>query len=109
MAVLDVMAAEALPRRAEKVGGYLRAAIRHIDHPAVGEVRGRGQFTGVEIRGEEAGAAAHRIVNAMREHGVLIGATGPQQNVLKIRPPLVFTEEHADILTAALRKVLTHL
>ena len=109
MAVLDVMAAEALPRRAEKVGGYLRAAIRHIDHPAVGEVRGRGQFTGVEIRGEEAGAAAHRIVNAMREHGVLIGATGPQQNVLKIRPPLVFTEEHADILTAALRKVLTDL
>ena len=67
------------------------------------------KFTGVEIRGEEAVAAAHRIVNAMREHGVLIGATGPQQNVLKIRPPLVFTEEHADILTAALRKVLTDL
>ena len=109
MAVLDVLAAERLPRRAEEVGEYLRAAIRHIDHPAIGDVRGRGQFTGVEIRGEEAGVAAHRIVNAMREHGVLIGATGPQEDVLKIRPPLVFTEEHADILTGALGKVLAHL
>lgn len=108
-AVLDVMAAEDLPRRADEIGGYLRGAIRHIDHPAIGDVRGRGQFTGVEIGGEGAAVVADRIVNAMREHGVLIGATGPHNNVLKIRPPLVFTEEHADILTIALGKVLAHL
>jgi len=50
-----------------------------------------------------------RIVNAMREHGVLIGATGPQDNVLKIRPPLVFAEEHTDILIVALENVMAHL
>lgn len=109
MAVLDVMASEGLPQRAEEVGGYLRGAIHDIDHPAIGDVRGRGQFTGVEIRGEEATNVANRIVNAMREQGILIGATGPQDDVLKIRPPLVFTEEHADILTIALGKVLAHL
>jgi 4-aminobutyrate aminotransferase-like enzyme len=108
-AVLDVMAAERLPQRADEVGRYLRGAIRDIGHPAIGDVRGRGQFTGVEIRGEDATVEAHRIVNVMREHGVLIGSTGPQENVLKIRPPLVFAEEHADILTIALGKVLAHL
>jgi len=108
-AVLDVMAAEGLPRRADEVGDYLRGAIRHIDHPAIGDVRGRGQFTGVEISGEDAAVVADRIVNAMRDQGVLIGATGPHNNVLKIRPPLVFTQEHADILTIALGKVLAHL
>lgn len=109
MAVLDVMATEGLARRAEEVGGYLRGAVRAIDHPAIGDVRGRGQFTGVEIRGGDATDVACHIINAMREHRVLIGTTGPQEDVLKIRHPLVFTGEHADILTGALGSVLAHL
>jgi 4-aminobutyrate aminotransferase-like enzyme len=110
MAVLDVMEAENLAQRADRVGEYMRTAIREIDHQAIAEVRGRGQFTGVEITDDGNGpdaAGAHRIVNAMRENNVLIGATGPHENVLKIRPPLVFSDEHADqvvdTLVAALK------
>jgi 4-aminobutyrate aminotransferase-like enzyme len=50
-----------------------------------------------------------RIVNVTRELGVLISATGPGGNVLKIRPPLVLQREHADILVDTLRKALARL
>jgi 4-aminobutyrate aminotransferase-like enzyme len=43
----------------------------------------------------------------MREDGVLIGRTGRGENVLKIRPPLVFLEEHVDVLVAALERALS--
>jgi 4-aminobutyrate aminotransferase-like enzyme len=42
----------------------------------------------------------------MRERGVLIGRTGPHDDVLKIRPPLVFDEENAAVLLAALEQSL---
>jgi len=45
-------------------------------------------------------------MNHMRQNGVLVGTTGQESNVLKIRPPLVFEKEHADILLAALKKAL---
>jgi 4-aminobutyrate aminotransferase-like enzyme len=43
----------------------------------------------------------------MRDRGILISATGPAGNVLKIRPPLVFQREHADLLLQTLNDVLT--
>jgi len=49
---------------------------------------------------------ADHIMNQMRQDGVLVGTTGQKSNVLKIRPPLVFEREHADILLAALKKAL---
>jgi 4-aminobutyrate aminotransferase-like enzyme len=52
---------------------------------------------------------ASRIMNHMRENGVLIGITGHLSQVLKIRPPLVFEKEHADILLRALNKALNEL
>ena len=67
-------------------------------------MRGPGLFLGVEI--PEAGAAAH-IQNELRNRGVLIGRTGPNQNVLKIRPPLVFELRHADILLEVLDDVMS--
>ena len=51
---------------------------------------------------EPAGEAARAVVDAVRDRGVLIGSTGPAENVLKIRPPLVFGREHADVLVEAL-------
>jgi 4-aminobutyrate aminotransferase-like enzyme len=65
----------------------------------VGEVRGRGLLVGVELADTE---AARRVVDSLRDRGVLIGRTGPRENVLKIRPPLVFGEEHVDVLAARL-------
>jgi 4-aminobutyrate aminotransferase-like enzyme len=109
MAVLDVMEAENLAVRADRVGEYLRTGIRGIDHPAIAEVRGRGQFTGVVITndaGQADAVGANRIVNAMREGNVLIGATGPAHNVLKIRPPLVFSDENADQVVDTLAAAL---
>jgi 4-aminobutyrate aminotransferase-like enzyme len=48
-------------------------------------------------------------MNRLRENGVLIGTTGPHYHVLKIRPPLVFQQEHAEILLAALMKILDEI
>ncbi len=113
MAVLDVLEQEQLQRNALQVGQYLRAQLRELQHrhEPIGDVRGAGLFTGVELVADRdtldpATDVAREIVNAMRERRVLISATGPHRNVLKIRPPLVFTHEHADRLTAALDVVL---
>jgi 4-aminobutyrate aminotransferase-like enzyme len=46
------------------------------------------------------------VTEAMRERGILISTTGPAGNVLKIRPPLVFQREHADLLLQTLDEVL---
>jgi 4-aminobutyrate aminotransferase-like enzyme len=66
-------------------------------------VRGRGLLVGVELETSE---LAERVVDDMRDAGVLINRTGPQGNVLKIRPPLVFTTEHVDVLVGALAAAL---
>jgi 4-aminobutyrate aminotransferase-like enzyme len=63
----------------------------------------------VELVDEERMPAAGRagqVTEAMRERGILISATGPAGNVLKIRPPLVFRREHADLLLQTLDEVL---
>ena len=86
--------AEALRRRLEDLGG---------DHPAIVDVRGLGLLIGVELDGRE---RADAVTNAMRDAGVLIGRTGPRDDVLKIRPPLVLGVEEADVLTAALGSAL---
>ena len=52
-------------------------------------------------------ATARNIVEGMRQAGVLIGTTGRNGNVLKIRPPLVFTQANADQLVATLGSVLS--
>jgi 4-aminobutyrate aminotransferase-like enzyme len=52
-------------------------------------------------------AAAAEIVNGMRARGVMINATGPRSNILKIRPPLVFAKEHANVLLEAMHDVLS--
>ncbi len=45
-------------------------------------------------------------MEGLRKRGVLVGITGPAGNVIKIRPPIVFEERHADVLTQALQEVL---
>ena len=68
-------------------------------------------FLGVELVSDRttrqpAAAEARKVVNAMRENGVLISAAGPLENVLKIRPLLTFTQEHADLLIQAVDSAL---
>ncbi len=55
---------------------------------------------------EPATEEAAYVVNRLRERGVLTGTDGPHHNVLKLRPPLVFSEEDADLFLATLDEVL---
>jgi 4-aminobutyrate aminotransferase-like enzyme/Ser/Thr protein kinase RdoA (MazF antagonist) len=112
-AVLDALEEEQLQANALRVGGQLLDALRGLmdRHPLVGDVRGSGLFLGVELvrdRGtlEPASDEAAYVTNRLRELGVLTGTDGPYHNVLKIRPPLVFTATDADLLVATLDEVL---
>ena len=67
-------------------------------------MRGRGLLVGVEL--DRTPDSRRRVVDALRESGILIGRTGRGENVLKIRPPLVFGDEHAELLVAQLDAVL---
>ena len=115
-AVLDVIEQEGLIENALQIGEYLRDGLRGLQarFPAIGDVRGAGLFIGVEMVSDSAAkipdpGAATAIVNGMRDEGVLISGCAKAANVLKIRPPLVFTRENADHLLAALERVLTRL
>jgi 4-aminobutyrate aminotransferase-like enzyme/Ser/Thr protein kinase RdoA (MazF antagonist) len=105
-AVLDVIEHEMLADNAGVVGAYLRDRIAEIEHPQIVDVRGAGLFVGVELASFQ---STRRVVQGMRERGVLIGSTGPDDNVLKIRPPLVFTKRHADMLVECLSTTLMGL
>ena len=116
IAVLEVIESEGLIANAQRVGAYLRDQFRQLQarHPLISEVRGAGLFFGVELRhGRPAGTPASsetaEIVNMLRERRVLISAAGPQANVLKIRPQLVFTTDHADLLVEKLDQSLQAL
>jgi 4-aminobutyrate aminotransferase-like enzyme len=111
LAVLAVIEDEGLLANAAKVGSYLRQGLLALAerHSLIGDVRGEGLLLGVELVDEAGGPAAgnaRNVTEAMRERGVLLSATGPAGNVLKIRPPLVFQREHADVLLQALDEVL---
>ncbi|MGJ7580375.1 aspartate aminotransferase family protein [Variovorax sp. RHLX14] len=116
MAVMDVIEREGLAENAQRVGAYLRGRLRELTvrHPLIGDVRGAGLFVGVELVTDReaktpATAETVRIVNGMRERGVLLSGTGEHANILKIRPPLVFSEGNADLLVETLDGVLRDL
>ncbi|SEK76506.1 4-aminobutyrate aminotransferase [Roseovarius nanhaiticus] len=108
MAVLDVIETEGLQENARRVGGYLKAGLEDIasGHRNIAQVRGAGLFLAVECMNEDDSPDAARarfVVNHLRRNGVLISATGPGANILKIRPPLILSEAEADHFIAATR------
>ena len=115
MAVLDVIERERLQDNARDVGAYLRQQIRALSDSfgMIADVRGAGLFIGVEIvtrsKSVSDGEMAAKIVNGLRDRRVLISATGPRANVLKIRPPLIFSRENADLMIGKLGDVLKTL
>lgn len=116
LAVLDVLRDEALMAHAATVGDWLRSRLRASAerHAAIGDVRGRGLMTAVELVVDPAtrepdGALAKRMKDEMAERGVLIGTTGRAANVLKIRPPLCIARDEAAIIVDAFEAVLDGL
>ncbi|RWC89737.1 MAG: aminotransferase class III-fold pyridoxal phosphate-dependent enzyme [Mesorhizobium sp.] len=112
-AVLDVLEDENLIANARDVGAYALGLLRPLAdrHESIGEVRGAGLFFGAELvrdrkTREPAPDIAGRVINAMRDRGVLMGKTGIHGNVLKIRPPMPFSRENADVLIETLDEVL---
>jgi 4-aminobutyrate aminotransferase-like enzyme len=115
-AVLDVLEMENLQARAAGTGEYLRNGLRKLagKHTIIGDVRGSGLAIGAELVLDRAaktpaGAQAARVVNLLRGRGVLAGANGISYNVVKIRPPMPFTRDDADIFLAALGDSLSAL
>ncbi len=104
--VLEVVQEEKLQAHALEVGERLLTGLHSLQqrYEIISDVRGSGLFIGVELvqSGEPAGVETARVVNQMREHGILLGTDGPHHNVLKIRPPMPFSEENAEELIAAL-------
>ncbi|MGB7876692.1 MAG: aminotransferase class III-fold pyridoxal phosphate-dependent enzyme, partial [Anaerolineales bacterium] len=114
--VLNVVLDENLQENARRMGERLLAGLRPFmeRYPLVGDVRGSGLFLGVELVRdrqtlEPATEEADYVMNRMREHGILLGTDGPNHNVLKIRPPMVFDEGNAELLVEVMGKVLDEL
>jgi 4-aminobutyrate aminotransferase-like enzyme/Ser/Thr protein kinase RdoA (MazF antagonist) len=113
LAVLDVVAEEQLQQNALLVGTHLMDGLHRLmeKHPLIGDVRGLGLFVGIELvlDRQTLQPAAHQasyVVNRIRERGILLSTDGPFHNVLKIKPPLVFTKANADFLVATLDEIL---
>jgi 4-aminobutyrate aminotransferase-like enzyme len=90
----------------------VRAVATH--HPAIGDVRGVGLANGIEIVADPAAKTpdperASAIKDGLRERGVLVGTTGPQGNVLKVRPPLAFTTAEVPVFADALARTMEDL
>ncbi|MBO9644001.1 MAG: aspartate aminotransferase family protein [Pseudacidovorax sp.] len=111
-AVLDVIEQEGLQANAARVGGILKEGLASLALQAssLGDVRGAGLFIGVDVVDPDSGAPdatrARGLINALRDNGVLIGASGPHSNTLKIRPPLCLTSQDAREFLATLAGLL---
>ncbi len=113
LAVLDVIEEEQLQANALRVGTHLMDRLRGLmeKHTLIGDVRGLGLFVGIELVLDRetlkpAAEQASYIANRMRERGILLSTDGPFHNVLKIKPPMGFTEENADFLVGTLDEIL---
>jgi 4-aminobutyrate aminotransferase-like enzyme/Ser/Thr protein kinase RdoA (MazF antagonist) len=112
-AVLDVLREETLQENALRVGRHWLNGLRVLmeKHRLIGDVRGSGLFLGIELVRdrttlEPADTEASYLVNRLRECAILAGTDGPYHNVIKLRPPLVFSRDDADFFIATLESIL---
>ncbi|HEY6385877.1 MAG TPA: aminotransferase class III-fold pyridoxal phosphate-dependent enzyme [Candidatus Acidoferrum sp.] len=113
LAVLDILEEERLQENALRVGNYLTMRLKSMKekHALVGDVRGSGLFLGLDLvlnrnTREPAPQQASYIVNRLRERGILAGTDGSHHNVIKLRPPLIFSQVDADLFVTTLDTIL---
>jgi len=125
MAVLEIIDKENLQQNALKVGEFLTRSLTELFQPVINKgldpdvtklrivVRGSGLFLGIELTetktGKPATEAATTIVNIMKERGFLLSTDGPDNNVIKFKPPMCFSMDNAKELTDNLRIVMNEL
>lgn len=108
LSVLQVIEAEGLQNQAKEVGSYYQEQLRQLGdiHACIGDVRGSGLFIGVDIvkpgtLGTDQTMASH-IKNYLRDQHILISTDGPDDSVIKTKPPLCFTKSNVDHVVAAM-------
>jgi len=113
LAVLDVLEKEQLQKHALRVGTHLLTGLKRLQerHDLIGDVRGSGFFLGIDFvldreTREPAPLQAAYVVNRLCDCGILAGTDGPHHNVIKLRPPLVFSESDADFFIKTLDAIL---
>ena len=109
--VLEVVEEENLQKNALIVGNFLKKELQILSkkYPIIGDIRGQGLFLGIELVDSNLiplGLHASYLVNRMKDHGILMSTDGPQNNVLKIKPPLVFSIDNAKEVLFYLKKIL---
>ena len=112
-AVLDVIKEEKLQENAYSIGEYLLDGLKNIqnNHNIIGDIRGRGLFIGIELIKDmdnmiPAVEESDIVVNAMQKKGILISLDGPDHNVLKIKPPLVFNKKNANYFLESFEAIM---
>ncbi|MEO5790279.1 aminotransferase class III-fold pyridoxal phosphate-dependent enzyme, partial [Gelidibacter sp.] len=110
--VIRTVKRERLQENALKVGTYLKTELNKLaqEFPIIGDVRGQGLFLGIELVDAKMNPLADQtdyLANRMKDHGILMSTDGPDHNVLKIKPPLVFSNENAQELIFYLRKIFS--
>jgi 4-aminobutyrate aminotransferase-like enzyme len=110
LAVLNIIREEGLQEHAATVHSYMIEQLRALKHPLLAEARGVGMFFGLEFVQDQnntpATAFVEEIVERLLDKGFLTYSSGRKANTLKVRPPLPFSIDHADLFIAALRDVL---
>jgi len=110
---LDVLEEEQLQQNALRVGNGLLSRLEQLQerYPLIGDVRGSGLFLGLDLvrnraTREAATEEASYVCNRLRERGILTGTDGPFHNVIKLRPPLIFSDADADLFVTTLEAIL---
>ncbi len=108
--VLRTVKQDKLQENALEVGEYLKSELHTLSNQftIIGDIRGQGLFLGIELVDAELNPLAAQtdyLANRMKDHGILMSTDGPDYNVLKIKPPIVFTKENAEELLFYLRKI----
>ncbi len=110
--VLQIVKDENLQENARVIGEYLKSGLRDLQSrfPIIGDVRGHGFFLGFElVKNPETKIPAPNqtsyLSNRMRTLGILTSTDGPDHNVIKIKPPMVFNRANADFMLDMLERV----
>jgi 4-aminobutyrate aminotransferase-like enzyme len=115
LAVLDVIEEEQLQQNAKATGDHYKSLLEKLaeKHSCIGDVRGSGLFLGIDIVKENTKdpdtELARHIKNELRKKYILISTDGPHNNVLKSKPPIMFTKENAETVVECVDEVLSQI
>jgi 4-aminobutyrate aminotransferase-like enzyme/Ser/Thr protein kinase RdoA (MazF antagonist) len=111
--VLSIVEQDGLQQRAHEVGRYFRDQLLDLakGQPSIGDVRARGLYLGIDLVSDPQlrtpdAELAYAVAETMKDDGVITYPTGTADNVLKIKPPMVFSPTHVDLYVETLNRAL---